>query len=265
MEDALDALPVETLRALADALEGGRLPPPYPLLSIRSVVGAAVAPKVCASLRMAQGRGLSPAAIAWALRLLARERTATRHARDDIELVWTGPEVALSTDRDTVLVVRELFEAATQSVMIAGYKIYRVPEVFGPLATRMKVLPSLSVRMFLHVDPAPGGGEDAALRIFAEQFRRSWPSGHRLPEVFYYPATTRKNNIGRSEAALHAKCVVVDTEQMFVSSANFSEAAQTRNIEVGVRLRDAVRAQLLRKHFEDLVTRGVLHKVPTLG
>ena len=89
MEDALDALPVETLRALADALEGGRLPPPYPLLSIRSVVGAAVAPKVCASLRMAQGRGLSPAAIAWALRLLARERTATRHARDPT-CIWIG-------------------------------------------------------------------------------------------------------------------------------------------------------------------------------
>lgn len=265
MEDAFDALSVETLRALADAFESGRLVPPYPLLSIRSVVGVALASKVHAALVTVHGRGLSPAAIAWALRLLARERTATRHARDDIELVWTGPEVALSTDRDTVLVVRELFEAATQSVMIAGYKIYRVPEVFGPLATRMGAMPSLSVRMFLHVDPAPEGGEAEALRTFAEQFRRNWPPGHRLPEVFYYPATTRRNNSGRPEAALHAKCVVVDSEQMFITSANFSEAAQTRNIEVGVRLRDAVRAQLLRKHFEDLVTRGVLLKVPTLG
>jgi phosphatidylserine/phosphatidylglycerophosphate/cardiolipin synthase-like enzyme len=41
----------------------------------------------------------------------------------------------------------------------------------------------------------------------------------------------------RRRANLHVKCVVVDRQVVFVSSANFTEAVQERNIEVGVLLR----------------------------
>ena len=54
----------------------------------------------------------------------------------------------------------------------------------------------------------------------------------------------------RLRASLHAKCVVVDKELAFVSSANFTEAAQTKNIEVGVTLRSAAFAKRLAEHFE---------------
>jgi len=149
--------------------------------------------------------------------------------------------------------------------MIAGYKFYQVPAIFGPLAARMRAIPALTVRIFVHVDPVRGGDDGAAVERFADNFRRRWPTGAPLPEAFYYPPTTRADAHGRPEASLHAKCVVVDAEHMPVTSANFSEAAQTRNIEVGIRLRDAVRAGLLRKHFEDLVTAGVLRSIPWPG
>jgi len=38
----------------------------------------------------------------------------------------------------------------------------------------------------------------------------------------------------RQRASLHAMCVVVDAEKLFVSSANFTEPTQLRNFEVGV-------------------------------
>jgi phosphatidylserine/phosphatidylglycerophosphate/cardiolipin synthase-like enzyme len=41
-------------------------------------------------------------------------------------------------------------------------------------------------------------------------------------------------------AALHAKCLVIDAFDLFVSSSNFTEAAQQSNIEVGLRLRSAI-------------------------
>lgn len=37
------------------------------------------------------------------------------------ELVWTGPEVSAGTARDTAVVLRELFEGARKSVILAGY------------------------------------------------------------------------------------------------------------------------------------------------
>ena len=66
-------------------------------------------------------------------------------------------------------------------------------------------------------------------------------------------------------AALHAKCVVVDDARALVTSANFTEAAQTRNIEAGALVHDAVFAQALRAQFEALVDAGELLRVPGFG
>jgi phosphatidylserine/phosphatidylglycerophosphate/cardiolipin synthase-like enzyme len=50
----------------------------------------------------------------------------------------------------------------------------------------------------------------------------------------------------------------VDRQVAFVSSANFTEAAQVRNIEVGVLLRSGKFAIQLAKHFEVLAAQGIL-------
>lgn len=51
---------------------------------------------------------------------------------------------------------------------------------------------------------------------------------------------------------------MVDGEYAFVSSANFTEAAQARNIEAGVLIRSKSFAQRLARHFEALAEAGVL-------
>jgi phosphatidylserine/phosphatidylglycerophosphate/cardiolipin synthase-like enzyme len=50
-------------------------------------------------------------------------------------------------------------------------------------------------------------------------------------------------------ASLHAKCVVVDGRWVFVTSANFTDRGQTRNIEVGVLLDDERLAAVLEAQF----------------
>lgn len=62
-------------------------------------------------------------------------------------------------------------------------------------------------------------------------------------------------------ACLHAKCVVVDGTTSLVISANFTEAAQERNIEAGVLLRSASFATSLTAQFDALVQRGALKKL----
>ncbi len=54
-------------------------------------------------------------------------------------------------------------------------------------------------------------------------------------------------------ACLHAKCVVVDGEAVFISSANFTEAAQERNIEMGLLVRSRWLAERVTRHFETLL------------
>ncbi len=64
---------------------------------------------------------------------------------------------------------------------------------------------------------------------------------------------------------LHAKCVVVDEQYLFVTSANFTEAANDRNIEAGLLVNDRGLAKALRSQFEQLVAQRILERVPGLS
>jgi len=115
--------------------------------------------------------------------------------------------------------------------------------------------------MFLdvHRHPTDSSTDAALLARFATELRtKQWPGG-RLPEVFYDP---RSLAIGKGpKACLHAKCVVVDRATAFVSSANFTEAAQVRNIEVGVLIRLVSFATQLAGHFEGLMAQHQLKRL----
>lgn len=52
---------------------------------------------------------------------------------------------------------------------------------------------------------------------------------------------------------LHAKCVVVDAQKAFVSSANFTMQGQERNLEVGVLLHDKFFAEHLARQWMGLI------------
>jgi phosphatidylserine/phosphatidylglycerophosphate/cardiolipin synthase-like enzyme len=77
--------------------------------------------------------------------------------------------------------------------------------------------------------------------------------------VFYDP---RSLELDGPEGVLHAKAIVADDESAFVTSANLTEAAFDRNIEVGVLARDRALAASLSKHFRVLIERGLLLALP---
>ena len=61
---------------------------------------------------------------------------------------------------------------------------------------------------------------------------------------------------------LHAKAVVADDEAVFVTSANLTEAALDRNIEVGLLVRDRALAASVSSHFRGLIDRRFLSPLP---
>ncbi len=56
--------------------------------------------------------------------------------------------------------------------------------------------------------------------------------------------------------------MVADDEAVFVTSANLTEAALDRNIEVGLLVRDHALAASLSSHFRGLIDRGLLNPLP---
>ena len=61
---------------------------------------------------------------------------------------------------------------------------------------------------------------------------------------------------------LHAKAVVADDEAVFMTSANLTDAAFDRNIELGVLIRDRALAASVTSHFRGLIDREVLRPLP---
>lgn len=246
-------------QALATAIHAGRLLVPFTELALRRYVGSQHSGPLAKELGRLVSLGLTAELLAEVLGMLEGEAEVPR-----TELVWSGPDEVGAETRDTGVVLRELFAGAQRRVLVAGYAVHQGRQVFEVLAQRMTELPELVVDLFLNVARPYGdtSAADAILYEFGTRFRKmDWP-GARLPSVYFDPRSLAES--GKKRAVLHAKCVVVDDAQAFVTSANFTEAAQERNIEVGVLLHDAAVARSLVAQFEQLVAGGHLKSVPGL-
>lgn len=267
MMSPLLSLSRPALNDLATALEMERLSFPVHPFSLASYVPQNLVPVIAAELNQLRQQGMTSSHMAYMLKLLAQERMAAHQKQEQVDLVWTGPEVPGTESRDTAVVVRTLFGSARQSVLIASYAIdqgTKGHQLFQPLADRMDANPQLSVRMFLNIK-RPYTSKiptQTLLREFSENFRKNVWAGQRLPEVFHDPRSLELSS--NSNACLHAKCVVVDEERVLITSANFTEAAHQRNIEAGVLIANQVAARAIRSQFEMLVTRKILQRVPGL-
>ncbi|HQP38861.1 MAG TPA: phospholipase D-like domain-containing protein [Polyangiaceae bacterium] len=134
--------------------------------------------------------------------------------------------------------------------------------VLLPLAKRMAEKSSLTVRVFVNlrrIEHMAHASEREVEDAFVGWFRKEiWP-WELVPEVYYDPRSLQA--FGEESACLHAKCVVVDDERAFVTSANLTEAAHGRNIEAGVLMEDPIFSRTLRMQFESLIDRGYVRRL----
>lgn len=175
------------------------------------------------------------------------------------ELVWTGPEGPRLVARDTSVVLRALFEGAEKSVIVAGYRFDHPEEVLAPLYAVMKAR-GVSTRIFIDIDQITNSSTacSAHLSEHCGRFlRENWPFGVPAPRLFY---DIRAIAPPPPHCSMHAKCVVVDGKRAFVSSANFTDRGQERNIEVGVLIEDPRFATQLAKQWDGLVQSGLVRE-----
>lgn len=217
----LRAISTPTLKALAVGLRSGRVQWPLSTFALQ-LEGLTAIAEAATALNALSREGVLMLVDA----VLAERQAMPRPA----ELVWTGPEQRGSAARDTAVVLTDLFERARERVLLAGFAFDHADEVLRPLWEARKR--GVEVRLF--VDAKAAAGFETS----------SWPFGPPYPEVFVFEPSPGVF------ASLHAKCVVVDQRWCFVTSANFTNRGQTRNVEVGVVLDDAELADRLAMQFQ---------------
>jgi phosphatidylserine/phosphatidylglycerophosphate/cardiolipin synthase-like enzyme len=245
----LTRIPLPMLERLLLAMERRRLEAPFSEADLVDTGFHGFAEDVVTAFA-----GIDSAGVVGALRMVIAERLDRPPPR--LDLVWTGPETRASVARSTRLVVERLFESARRSVVVGGYA-FDAPEILEPLYRAMKER-SVDVTLFLDIDgtATTAAGAEAFATAFIDRFFRTvWTFGLPKPDVYYDPRTAIP---GPPWSSLHAKCIVVDNERSLITSANFTDRGQTRNIEAGVLIEDTGFAAELGAQWRQLVSESLV-------
>ena len=249
MLDALHKLTTPALQDLASALSDGPMSSGITAHAVQQIAGASMTTELLGCLNQMTDSGWRPQQIALLAASIAAARGTSGQADELLDLVLSGPEVAGIPTRDTAAVMHALIEQARQEVVVVGYAVHNGRKLFQRLAARMEETPDLKVWFCLNIQrrPTDTSLSSEIVRRFGREFStKHWPWNPK-PEVYYDPRALEPGQT--KQTSLHAKCIIVDRREALVTSANFTEAAQERNIEVGVVIRHAPLVTRLAEYF----------------
>jgi hypothetical protein len=75
--------------------------------------------------------------------------------------------------------------------------------------------------------------------------------------IYYWPLAHRARNQAGRPGKLHAKCAIVD-DVAIIGSANLTDDAFNRNMELGTLVRGVAMVSAISGHFDELIRRGTL-------
>jgi phosphatidylserine/phosphatidylglycerophosphate/cardiolipin synthase-like enzyme len=253
---ALQDLSISSLKALAASLRSGPLSLGLSRHAVTQIAGAS-ASQVFEALTQLLATGIAPQHAALVVDAIAVTRESATDPAQILDLVLSGPDVSGITTGDTLTTLRTLISEAKREVLMIGYAVHNAEPIFELLASRM-VNDNLHVVFCIEIGRKIGDTslDSEIVRRFGQEFReKHWPWPH-VPDIYYDPRSLSDDP--RHRSSLHAKCVIVDRKRALITSANFTQAAWQRNIEVGVLLDWAPLVERLTAYIEALVKSAAL-------
>jgi phosphatidylserine/phosphatidylglycerophosphate/cardiolipin synthase-like enzyme len=167
--------------------------------------------------------------------------------RDQVQVVWTGPEIPHGgmPSRQTGQILLSLLADAKQEVVLAAFAIYKSPGLQEALENAIQ----RGVKLKFIVEPQKGG-ED---HFISDLTKALGKKVLQCSDIYFWKRDPRDPH-----AVMHVKCVIVDREKLFVSSANLTKNALKENMELGILLNDAQSAKMVSSHFEQLIAAEIL-------
>lgn len=253
-------LTLSSLRSLSSSLRDGTLSSGITTHTLQQIAGP-FSIELEIWLKELLGTGMSFLHIARLVDAVIEAREINPDPITLFDLVLSGPDLAGIPTSDTAAVVRTLIEEATTEIILVSYAIHNGKMLFENLAAKMEKLESLQVIFYLDISRKLNDNSLSSEIIcrFVKEFKeKNWP-WPKLPNLFYDPRSLSEDQQQRS--SLHAKCIIIDRKVAMVSSANFTEAAQKRNIEAGVVVRYEPFVERLANYFEGLQRAGHFSKL----
>lgn len=200
--------------------------------------------RLCIAVCKAQ---LSPVTFGLFLETLEHARnfdTSSQHT----EIVWTGPGTPSFPVRRIDQVLYDLINDAKKHVFLISFAAAHVERLTNTL--RKANDRGVMIRLLLESKEE----SDAQLSVSA---LTAFQGLEKAAQIYTWPLANRRMNQAGRPGKLHAKCALVDGCAL-ISSANLTDDAFCRNMELGVLFRGGPMPQRLREHFDALIDQQVI-------
>lgn len=168
------------------------------------------------------------------------------------EIIWTGPANKRFPVRRIDQVLYDLVSKAKQRMVLVTFAAHRVRHLCDHLTLAVK----RGVELTLIVE-SEGESEGQLTRDAIAAFR-DVPTDR--THIYYWPLDKRERNQAGRPGKLHMKCAIVD-DVALIGSANLTDDAFNRNMELGILVREIQTVTTIVDHFDELIRRGILVEV----
>jgi len=238
----------ERIEGICSALEIGKNTSIFG--NVRSGLRASFSPRLLRALEVALIANPQVTSTVLSAMFRASSTTAALAAgASSTELVWTGPATGIVPVRHTAQVLTGLIAEARERLFLVSFVAYDVGNVIASL--KQAAERGVQVHMLLEQSKEHGGNVTVdSIAMLRKHLPRAM--------LYEWDKTTIDS---APTASVHAKCAVADGALAFVTSANLTEAAMERNMEIGILVRGGHLPSLLEGHLSALVTTKQLREV----
>jgi phosphatidylserine/phosphatidylglycerophosphate/cardiolipin synthase-like enzyme len=170
--------------------------------------------------------------------------------RDNValtEIIWTGPANNSFPVRRLDQVLYDLVARAQKRIVLVTFAAHRVPLLCDYL--KRAVRRGVELTLIIESEEESEGQltRDAAVAF------RDVPTGR----IYYWPVSHRQRNQAGRPGKLHMKCAIVD-DVALIGSANLTDDAFNRNMELGILVRERTTVDSISRHFQELIQAKIL-------
>jgi cardiolipin synthase len=164
------------------------------------------------------------------------------------EIIWTGPTNNRFPVRRLDQVLYDLVSKAQKRIVLVTFAAHRVPRLCDHL--RRAVDRGVELTLIIEREDE---SEGQLTRDAIEAFRNV-PA---VKNIYYWPLAKRERNQAGRPGKLHMKCAIID-DIALIGSANLTDDAFNRNMELGILVRERATVDSISEHFQELIQAKIL-------
>jgi cardiolipin synthase len=188
-------------------------------------------------------------ALSWTI-----ETTYTLHHRwhdtQHVELLWSGPSPAHQIPARRIdQALYDLIANARKEILLVTFAATKIERLTSEILRALKR--GVHTRLILEFEQSSEGQLSFdALKAFPSELVS-------MVEVYYWPVENRERNQAGRPGKLHSKLAIID-DTALVSSANLTDDAFNRNLELGVMITNTEFLISAQNHVNSLISNGTL-------